>query len=84
MSKDICKMYCTNLDLDKTRQKMLDNIIYETNEKLGAIAEEMRLIKFSNLDDTSKNAKLTVLREEFQKMLDEQQKKVLEITKEDD
>ena len=63
---------------------MLDDIIYETNEKLGAIAEEMRLIKFSNLDDTSKDTKLKVLRHEFQRMLDEQQRKVLEITKEED
>ena len=69
--------------MDKTKQKMLDDIICETNEKLGAIAEEMRSIKFSNLDETSKDAKLEVLREEFQKMLDEQQRKVLEITTEE-
>ena len=77
-------MCYTKLDLDKTKQKMLDDVIYETNEKLGAIAEEMRLIKFSNLDDTSKDAKIKILREEFQKMLDKQQRKVLEITKKDD
>ena len=77
-------MYYTKTDLDKTKQKMLDDIIYETSEKLGAIAEEMRLIKFSNLDDTSKDAKLGVLRQEFEKMLDDQQRKVLEIKKEKD
>ena len=40
----------------------------------------MRSIKFSKLDDASKDSKLKVLRQEFQKMLDEQQRNVLEIT----
>ena len=61
---------------------MIDDIICETNEKLGAIAEEMKEIKFSNLDESSKEAKLDVLRQEFQKLLDEQQKRVLETIKE--
>ena len=51
------------------------------NEKLSAIAEEIKQIKFSNLDEKSKESKMDVLRIEFQKMLDEQQRKVLEITK---
>ena len=74
-------IYCLN---EKTMQKIIDDIIYETSEKLGAIAQEMKSIKFSNLDDSSKEAKLEILRGEFQKMLGEQQRKVLEITKEKD
>ena len=83
-SKDICKICRTKIDLEITKQKMIDDIICETNEKLCAIAEEMKSIKFSSLDDASKDAKLEVLRQEFQKMLDEQQRKVLEITKDKD
>ena len=74
-------MYCLN---DITKEIAIDDIIYETSEKLGAIAQEMRTIRFSNLDETSKEAKRKVLREEFQKTLDEQQRKVMDITKEEE
>jgi len=67
--------------LDSSKEKLIDDIIYETNEKLSFIAQEMKDIKFSNLDDNTKESKIRVLREEFQKMLDEQQKRILEITK---
>lgn len=66
--------------MDPSKEKLIDDIICETNEKLGSIAEEIREIKFSNLDDTSKITKLEVLRKEFQKILDEQQRRVLSIT----
>ena len=69
---------------DITKEKAIDDIIYETSDKLGAIAQEMRSIRFSNLDEASKEAKRKVLRDEFQKMLDEQQRKVLDITKEEE
>ena len=62
------------------KEKLIDDIICETNEKLIAIAEEIREIKFSTLDESTKESKLEVLREEFQKILDEQQKRVLKIT----
>ena len=67
--------------MDSSKEKLIDDIIYETNEKLSFIAQEMKDIKFSNLDDNTKESKIRVLREEFQKMLDEQQKRILEITK---
>ncbi len=66
--------------MDPSKEKLIDDIICETNEKLGSIAEEIREIKFSNLDDSSKTAKLEFLRKEFQKILDEQQRRVLNIT----
>ncbi len=81
MSRDIYNLHYIIPDLDHAKQKMIDDIICETNEKLGAIAEEMNAIKFSNLDETSKESKLEVLRQEFQKLLDEQQKRVSEIIK---
>ena len=68
--------------MDPSKEKLIDSIVYETNEKLSATAQEMKEIKFSNLDDKTKESKMQVLREEFQKMLDEQQRRVLEITKE--
>jgi hypothetical protein len=67
--------------LGESKEKQIDSIVYETNEKLSAIAQEMKNIKFSTLDDKTKKEKLEVLRVEFQKMLDEQQRRVLEITK---
>ena len=66
--------------METDKEKLIDDIICETNEKLVAIAEEIREIKFSTLDESSKESKLEVLRGEFQKILDEQQKRVLKIT----
>ena len=65
--------------MDANKEKLVDDIICETNEKLGAIAEEIKEIKFSTLDESSKESKLELLRREFQKILDEQQKRVMEI-----
>ncbi|WP_316506566.1 hypothetical protein [Nitrosopumilus sp.] len=67
--------------MDASKDKLIDDIICETNEKLSAIAEEIRQIKFSNLDENSKESKMNILRVEFQKMLDEQQRRILEIAK---
>jgi len=67
--------------LDESKEKQIDSIVYETNDKLSAIAQEMKNVNFSTLDDKTKKEKLEVLRVEFQKMLDEQQRRVLEITK---
>ncbi|MDH3360782.1 MAG: hypothetical protein OEL56_05290 [Nitrosopumilus sp.] len=67
--------------MDESREKQIDSIVYETNDKLSAIAQEMKNVNFSTLDDKTKKEKLEVLRVEFQKMLDEQQRRVLEITK---
>ena len=58
-------------DLIPHKEQLIDDIICETNEKLGAITVEIKAIKFSTLDESSKQSKLTVLREEFQKILDE-------------
>ena len=66
--------------MDANNEKFIDDIIFETNEKLGAIAEEIKAIKFSAMDESSKESKLEFLRGEFQKVLDEQEKRVMEIT----
>ena len=69
--------------LDSSKETQIDDIICETNEKLGAIAAEIRAIKFSNLDDDSMKSKLEILRQEFQKILDEQHRSVSRITNND-
>jgi hypothetical protein len=69
--------------LDSSKETQIDDIICETNEKLGAIAAEMRAIKFSNLDNDSMKSKLEVLRQEFQKILDDQQRRVSRIMNND-
>jgi len=68
--------------LDPEAQKKIDSLIYETNAKLEAIVEEMRAIKFSDLDDVEKRQKTDRLRLEFEKILGEQQKKVEKIMQE--
>jgi len=65
--------------LDPDAQKKIDSLIYETNAKLEAIVEEMKAIKFSDLDDVEKHEKTDRLRLEFEKILSEQQKKVEKI-----
>ena len=65
--------------MDPEAQKKIDSLIYETNAKLEAIVEEMKAIKFSDLDDVEKRQKTDRLRLEFEKILSEQQKKVEKI-----
>ena len=65
--------------MDPEAQKKIDSLIYETNAKLEAIVEEMKAIKFSDLDDVEKHEKTDRLRLEFEKILSEQQKKVEKI-----
>ena len=70
-----------NIRLDSEKEKKIDTIIYETNEKLFAIVDEMKAIKFSDLDDITKHDKTNSLRKEFENILNEQQRRVEEITK---
>lgn len=68
--------------MDPEAQKKIDSLIYETTAKLEAIVEEMKAIRFSDLDDVKKREKTDRLREEFEKILNEQQKKVEKIMQE--
>jgi hypothetical protein len=65
--------------LEPEAQQKIDSLIYEMTAKLQAIVEEMKYIRFSNLDDARKREKTDHLRLEFKKILNEQQKKVEEI-----
>jgi len=65
--------------LDPEIQNKIDTLIFETTAKLEAIAEEMRIIRFSDLDDVTKREKSDYLRKEFEGVLNEQQKRLEQI-----
>lgn len=64
------------------QQKKMDEIIYETNEKITAIVDEIRNIRFSQMNEKEKQEKCNFLREEFEKVMVEEEKKVEEVMKE--
>ena len=65
-------------------EKRLDSIIFETTAKMEAIVQEMKAIKFSDLDDVSKREKTDRLRKEFEVILNEQKIRVEEIMKDEE
>ena len=69
--------------MDPEIEQKIDKIILETNSKLEAIVEEMKIIKSSDLDDVSKHQKNNSLRLEFESILFEQQRRVEEIMNND-
>ena len=63
-------------------QKQIDEIMYETNGKVTAIVNEIRDIRFSKMDENEKQTKCDKLREEFERVMLEEEKKVEEVMKE--
>jgi len=61
--------------------KKIDEIIFETNDKISAIVDEIRLIKFSNMNEKEKQIKFDKLRKEFEKVMYEEEKLVEEVMK---
>ena len=57
-------------------QEKIDEIMYETNEKVSAIVNEIRDIRFSKMDENEKQAKCDSLREQFERVMLEEEKKV--------
>lgn len=68
--------------MDPIAQKKIDEIMYETNGKINAIVEEIRNIRFSKMDESEKQLKCDKLREEFEKVMLEEEKKVEQVMKE--
>ena len=62
-------------------QKQIDNIMYETNEKISAIVNEIRDIRFSKMEEGEKQAKCDSLRERFEQVMLEEEKKIEAIMK---
>ena len=61
--------------------KKIDEIIFETNDKISAIVDEIRLIKFSNMNEKEKQIKFDKLRKEFEKVMYVEEKLVEEVMK---
>ena len=55
--------------------------MYETNEKVSAIVNEIRDIWFSKMDENEKQTKCDKLREEFEKVMYEEENKIELLTK---
>ena len=55
--------------------------MYETNNKINAIVYEIRQIKFSKLNEDEKKIKCDRLREEFEKTMIEEEKRIEELLK---
>ena len=62
--------------MDPKAQEKIDEIMYETNEKVSAIVNEIRDIRFSKMDENEKQAKCDSLREQFEQVMLEEEKKV--------
>ena len=60
--------------MDPKAQKMIDEIMYETNEKISAIVNEIRYIRFSKMDENEKQTKCDYLREKFEQVMLEEEK----------
>ena len=65
--------------MDPIAQKKIDEIMYETNEKVSAIVNEIRDIRFSKMDENEKQEKCDNLREQFEQVMLEEEKKVEEV-----
>jgi len=62
-------------------QKKIDEIMYETNDKVSSIVNEIRNIRFSKMDENEKQIKCDKLREEFEQVMLEEENKIELITK---
>jgi len=67
--------------MDPESSKKIDEIMFETNDKINAIVEEIRLIRFSRMDEKEKQVKYDVLRNEFEKVMHIEEKRVEEVMK---
>ncbi|WP_010195119.1 hypothetical protein [Candidatus Nitrosarchaeum limnium] len=63
-------------------QKKIDEIMYETNEKISAIVNEIRDIRFSKMSESEKQLKCDNLRLEFEHVMIEEEEKVVKVMKE--
>ena len=65
--------------MDAESSKKIDEIIFETNDKINAIVEEIKLIRFSRMDDQEKQTKFDKLRKEFEKIMYLEEKRVKDV-----
>lgn len=55
--------------------------MFETNEKISSIVNEIRSIKFSKMSEDDKRTKCDKLREEFEHVMLEEERKVKQVMK---
>ncbi len=67
--------------MEQEEEQKIDEIMYETNAKINAIVEEIRQIRFSNMDEKVKHERMDALREEFERVMIEEEKRVEEVMK---
>jgi len=67
--------------MDPEEERIIDEIMYETNAKINAIVEEIRQIRFSAMDETKKGEQMDALREEFERVMIEEEKRVEDVMK---
>ena len=67
--------------MDPESSKKIDEIIFETNDRITAIVDEIRLIRFSKMNEDEKQIKFDELRKEFEKVMRIEEKRVEEIMK---
>jgi len=67
--------------MDLESSKKIDEIMFETNDKITAIVNEIRLIRFSKMAEDKKEAKYNKLREEFEKVMFMEEEKVEKVIK---
>ena len=67
--------------MDPESSKKIDEIMFEINDKINAIVEEIRLIRFSKMDEKEKENKFDELRKEFEKVMSLEEKRVEEVIK---
>ncbi len=65
--------------MDPESSKKIDEIIFETNDKITAIVDEIRLIRFSKMNEKEKQIKFDELRKEFEKVMRVEEKLVEEV-----
>jgi predicted glycosyltransferase len=68
--------------MDSKAQKKIDEIMYETNGKINAIVNEIRDIRFSKMDENEKQTKCDKLREKFEEVMLEEEKKIEKVMEE--
>lgn len=59
----------------------IDDIMFETNDKINAIVYEIREIRFSRMAEEEKQIKCDELRKEFEKVMHVEEKRIEEVMK---
>ena len=67
--------------MDSETERKIDEVMYETNDKINAIVAEIRQIRFSKMPEDEKRVKCDELREKFEEVMIEEEKKIEEIMK---